>query len=101
MKIILMYDVSMDEDNTTNYARFRNNLLKMGYIMIQYSIYVKTIGFKTIYEYEKQKLMKIIPKRSNVRILLITEAQYSNIDILSGEKSANEIYNEKERYIEL
>ncbi|QKT05738.1 CRISPR-associated endonuclease Cas2 [Mycoplasma sp. OR1901] len=96
-----MYDVSMDEDNTINYAKFRNSLLKMGYIMIQYSIYVKTIGFKTIYEYEKQKLINIIPKRSNVRILLITETQYSNIDILSGEKTTNEIYNEKERYIEL
>ncbi|AZZ65802.1 CRISPR-associated endonuclease Cas2 [Metamycoplasma phocicerebrale] len=101
MKIILMYDVSMDEDNLTLYNKFRNSLIKLGYFRIQYSIYVKTIGFQTLYPYEKEKLMKIIPKKSNVRVLLVTENQYSNMDILMGEKSLNEYCNEKERYIEL
>ncbi len=31
--------------------------------------------------------------------MLITESQYQNIELLSGEKSLNEIFNNNERYI--
>ncbi|MCV3753584.1 CRISPR-associated endonuclease Cas2 [Mycoplasma enhydrae] len=101
MKIIIMYDISTENDNLPFSNKFRNSLIKMGYHRMQYSIYVKTIGFQTVYNYEKERLMKIIPPKSNVRVLLVTEKQYANIDILMGEKSINEYYNDKERYIEL
>ncbi|WP_277869725.1 CRISPR-associated endonuclease Cas2 [[Mycoplasma] phocidae] len=96
-----MYDISTDDDNIDQYNKFRNALYKLGYYRIQYSIYVKCIGSNTQYPYEKEKIIKVIPKKSNVRILLITEKQYGDIEILSGEKSINEHINDIERYIEI
>ncbi|QJG66136.1 CRISPR-associated endonuclease Cas2 [Mycoplasma phocoeninasale] len=101
MRIIIMYDISTDEDNIDQYNKFRNALYKLGYYRIQYSIYGKCIGSNSQYPYEKEKIMKVIPKKSNVRILLITEKQYGDIEILSGEKSLNEHINDIERYIEI
>ncbi|MGX9339697.1 CRISPR-associated endonuclease Cas2 [Mycoplasma sp. 332] len=101
MRIIVMYDISMDDDNIAYYNKFRNELIKLGYSMIQYSIYVKCISAHTQYPYEKDKLIKIVPKKSNVRILLVTESQYQNIEIINGEKSLNEYYLDKKIYLEV
>ena len=102
MRIIVMYDISFaDEENSKKYNKFRTKLIQMGYFMIQYSIYVKCISSHTSYPAEKTKLLNIIPKESNIRMLLITESQYQNIEFLSGNKSLNEKYNELERYIKI
>ncbi|WPB54178.1 CRISPR-associated endonuclease Cas2 [Metamycoplasma equirhinis] len=100
MRIIIMYDISTsDDDMIKEYNKFRHELLKLGYFMIQYSIYVKCLTAHTQYSYEKKKTFKVIPSNSNIRIMLITESQYQNIELLSGEKSLNEIFNNNERYI--
>ncbi|QGZ97247.1 CRISPR-associated endonuclease Cas2 [Mycoplasma sp. NEAQ87857] len=96
-----MYDISTDDDNVKNYTKFRNNLLSLGYCMMQYSIYVKCIGSSSMFVNEKNKLKRIIPNISNIRVLLITEKQYQEIEFLSGEKSMNEYYNGEEKYIKL
>ncbi|WP_305848731.1 CRISPR-associated endonuclease Cas2 [Mycoplasma sp. Mirounga ES2805-ORL] len=102
MRIIIMYDVCMDnKKDIQNYQIFKNNLTKLGYYMIQYSIYGKCVSSHTVYEYEKKKILNIIPQNSNVRFFMITESQYQNIEILSGQKSLSEIYNGQERYIKL
>ncbi|MBU4689959.1 CRISPR-associated endonuclease Cas2 [Mycoplasma zalophidermidis] len=102
MRIIVMYDISFeDEIAVKQYTQFRNNLLKLGYFMMQYSIYVKCIPNHLSYEYEKKKIINYLPSNANIRIFMITESQYQNIELLTGKKSLNEIYNGTERYIKL
>ncbi|WP_427902855.1 CRISPR-associated endonuclease Cas2 [Metamycoplasma alkalescens] len=102
MRLLLMYDIYYNTpEDTKIYNKFLNNLSKLGYTRIQYSIYAKVLVVHTEYENEKRKLLRIIPKNSNVRIVLLTEKQYQNIEILNGEKSKNEIYNLEEEYIKL
>ncbi|ACF07392.1 conserved hypothetical protein [Metamycoplasma arthritidis 158L3-1] len=97
-----MYDVSFkDENDTKEYTKFYTSLQKLGYYRMQYSIYAKTISTHTKYPYEKAKLISILPKNANVRILCISEQQYQGIEILRGSKSLNEKYNDNERYIKL
>lgn len=100
MRIIIMYDISLtDEEQVRKYNKFRNELYKLGYFRIQYSIYVKCISSHTVYQSERSKILKIIPKNSNVRIVMITEEQYQNIELLSGDKSQTEKFNDNERYL--
>lgn len=102
MRLLLMYDIYyLSDEDIKLYNKFVNNLYKLGYIRIQYSIYAKILASHTEYDFERKKLLKIIPRNSNVRILMLTEKQYQNMDILNGEKSKNEIYNLEEEYIKL
>ncbi|MGV2392811.1 UNVERIFIED_CONTAM: CRISPR-associated endonuclease Cas2 [Campylobacter lari] len=102
MRLIVMYDVSFEtDDDIRRYNHFRNELIKIGYVMMQFSIYVKCISSHTVYESEKQKIIKILPPKSNIRFFMITESQYQNIELLNGKKSLNEQYNNMQRYVEI
>ncbi|WP_237077112.1 CRISPR-associated endonuclease Cas2 [Mycoplasma phocoenae] len=102
MRIIVMYDIQMETNiGNKEYLLWRKKLINLGYIMMQYSIYSKCISAHTQYEYERQKLLNVMPKKSNIRIMLITENQYQKIEILNGEKSLNEFYNDNIRYVSL
>lgn len=99
MRIILMYDIY--DDNSRESNSFRNNLIKNGYYMIQYSIYVKVIPSYSQYSSEKQKISKFLPKSANVRLILLSEKQYQEIELIKGNYSKNEIINNCGRYIKL
>ncbi|UBX98216.1 CRISPR-associated endonuclease Cas2 [Mycoplasmopsis synoviae] len=101
MRIILMYDIYSVDEKNKEYTNFKKHILSFGYFMIQYSVYCKNISVHTQFDSEIKKLSSKIPNRANIRILLLTENQYQNMIILSGEKSLNEIYNERDKYIEL
>ncbi|WP_027122240.1 CRISPR-associated endonuclease Cas2 [[Mycoplasma] imitans] len=101
MRILIFYDIYETEEVDKLAKKFRENLISLGYFMIQYSIYCKCIGSHTMYDYEIKKIRKILPLKANVRILLLSEKQYQNMVIISGEKNLNEIYNDREDYIEI
>ncbi|WP_373435605.1 CRISPR-associated endonuclease Cas2 [Metamycoplasma equirhinis] len=102
MRLIVMYDIKTnEEDNSKRYAKFLNFLNKSGYFRIQYSIYCKCINAHTMYNIEKAKIMQYIPVNSNVRVMLITENQYQDIELLSGIISEEENLQNQGRYIRI
>jgi CRISPR-associated protein Cas2 len=101
MRLIVMYDLPTDDDNLIYYTKFRKELIKMGFIMIQFSIYVKVYPNHTSMQFGKDKIRKISPDMGNVRMLYLTEKQYEDIELISGEKSINEINSTSSRYIEV
>ncbi len=102
MRLILMFDLpNDDEEDRKIYSRFRKNILRLGYTMIQYSIYVKCINTQSKIEQEVEKIKKILPNQGNIRIFAITEKQYQNMYMLRGKRKINEIYNNDKRYIKI
>lgn len=100
MRIIVMYDITIDDaSDSLAYLNFRKQLLKNGYIMMQYSIYSKCINTKTKLPLEIKKISKKVPTKSKIRILTVTEKQYGDMIYLSGNKSMNEVVNGVERFI--
>lgn len=88
MKIILIYDLPMkDEEERRIYNRFHKDLVLLGFHMIQYSVYSKTIQNDSVYKQLNIKLNKIIPKKGKIMIFKITEKQYQDIIYLQGEKN--------------
>ncbi len=99
MRVMLMYDLpNTTKDDSHFYAKFRNNLLKMGYTQIQQSIYVRVIQSKTLSNQHIEKIKKIIPPKGNIRIFVFTEYQYERGIILSGEVDENEMINDDKRF---
>lgn len=102
MRLILFFDLPSKEDyEKRNYCLFHNALIKNGYIMMQFSVYIKATNSNSKIKREIEKIRKHIPKAGNIRIISITEKQYMNMEIILGHKNINEIYNNSKRYLKI
>lgn len=102
MRIMIFYDLPFDNKiKTKEYSQFRNNLIKEGFHMVQYSIYSKLCYNQETVNYVIKRVEKKLPKMGNIRILTITEKQYQNIKVILGSKSDNELLINDRRFIEI
>lgn len=72
------------------YARFRKFLISSGFDMIQFSVYARI----TRNSDDARKYISLVdrnkPPEGSVRVLSVTERQYSSMILLVGEKTATE-----------
>ena len=88
MRLILIYDLPvLEESEQKIYRKFHTNIIKLGFYMLQYSIYVKVISNDTSLKQYMSKIEKIIPEKGNIIIIKITEKQYQDMIYLRGEKN--------------
>ncbi len=71
-------------------TRFRNFLLKDGYMMIQFSVYARICNGQDRADKHIQRLNGNIPEKGSVRVMQITDKQYERTKILVGTKKNNE-----------
>ena len=81
------------------YSRFHKSLISHGFIMIQYSIYVKIVNTESKVQRVIDKIKIDLPSHGNIRILVVTDKQYQDMIFLVGDKNLNEQINTNERYI--
>lgn len=88
MRIILFFDLPMiTEDDKRIYTRFRKELVRNGYMMLQFSVYSKICTNREAAVNNILKIKKNVPENGSIRILLVTEKQYSKMEIILGGKS--------------
>lgn len=86
-----MFDLPMETaDEKRRYRQFRKNLLREGFIMMQFSVYIRTCPNKDFVTRMEKRIQKIVPPEGNIRLVTITEKQYQNIKLLIGSKSLQE-----------
>ncbi len=91
MQLLLMFDLPVDTiEQRRIYSRFHQKLIKNGFIMIQYSIYSRFCLNDTEAKKYINRFSENIPSRGNIRILKITDNQYRNMILLSGERTEQE-----------
>ncbi len=102
MRLILLFDLpNIESYEKKEYLRFRKSLIRNGYTMMQFSVYVKSVNTQTKIEQEVNKIKKYIPHKGNIRIIPVTEMQYNSMYMILGNKKINEIYNNSERYVKI
>lgn len=102
MRLILFFDLPVITKNDRhNYSVFRKYLIKEGYMMMQYSVYSKLFNNQDSVDRHLILLKKNIPKEGSIRVLCVTEKQYSKILILLGGLSLNEEMSSMETVIKL
>lgn len=52
--------------------------------MIQYSVYARTCNGMDAVDKHRKRLKRAIPDNGSIRLLVITEKQYENVEILLG-----------------
>jgi len=102
MRLILFFDlpVTSKEDRKV-YASFRKFLIKNGYMMMQFSVYCKIFGNREAAVQHVNVLQKNVPKKGQIRLLLVTEKQYSKIVLIVGGKSNQETIVNSEGFIKI
>lgn len=91
MKLLCLFDLPMvEKKDLREYRLFRKRLMKEGFVMMQFSVYVKACPNREMIQQEAKFLKKICPKYGNVRLLAVTEKQYDDMEIIVGTKSLRE-----------
>jgi CRISPR-associated protein Cas2 len=100
MRVMLFFDLPTTSNKDVKaYQVFSREIKKNGYIMIQYSCYVKLVITPKMAALEENFIRKIIPHNGgNVQMLTITEMQYASIVYVMGENKSN-IINTMEKII--
>lgn len=55
------------------YRQFRKNLISEGFVMMQYSVYVRTCPSKEYADRMEKRIKKFLPLEGNIRLVSITE----------------------------
>lgn len=85
MRMILIYDLPMkDNDDQKIYTKFRKDIIKIGFYMLQYSVYTKVLQNESSFNQIKNKVARIAPDRGHIIIFKITEKQFQDMIYLRG-----------------
>lgn len=88
MRILVFFDLPVKtKKERTKATRFRNFLIKDGYYMVQFSVYARVCNGNDMVELHKHRLKLNVPDEGSIRVLVITEKQYENVEIFLGKKS--------------
>lgn len=100
MRVLLMFDIptkSKKEQKSAN--KFRVSLAKLGFFMMQFSVYVKICKGMTSAKTAIKSVERILPPCGNIRVLTITEKQFDNMQILLGGVTFNEKMNDDKNLV--
>ena len=91
MRMLVFFDLPVKTKRERKLAtQFRNFLIKDGYYMVQFSVYARVCNGNDMVELHKNRLRMNVPNEGSIRVLVITERQYENVEILLGKKSKYE-----------
>ena len=71
-------------------TRFRNFLLKDGYMMVQFSVYARICNGQDRLDKHLQRIRAQLPEKGSVRALQLTDKQYGRMKTLVGTRTKSE-----------
>lgn len=100
MRMIIFFDLPTDTmEDRRNYRKFRNGLIKNGFIMMQESVYCKLLMNSTADQSVREAVKKFRPPKGTVQMLTITEKQFAKIEFLTGEFHSDVIRSDERMII--
>lgn len=99
MRVLVFFDLPViTEENKRAYRKFRNFLLKNGFLMLQESVYCKLALNSTAVRTIVDNVHKNKPEEGLIQLLSVTEKQYAKMDIIIG-NIKNEVLDSDERLV--
>jgi len=68
------------------YTDFRKRILKDGFTMFQFSIYIRNCPSRENADVHVSRVKKILPERGHIGILTITDKQFGMMEVYFGRK---------------
>jgi CRISPR-associated protein Cas2 len=91
MRTVVLFDLPTNTKAERRAAtRFRKFLLDDGFDMLQYSVYSRLCPDRDNAAMHERRVQKAAPDEGSVRLLMLTENQFTNMKIIVGEKTEQE-----------
>lgn len=101
MRTILFFDLPvLTPFQRKAYRKFVKNIKRLGFYMLQESVYVKMSIDQQKSRSTINLINSIVPDDGNVIAITVTEKQFNSMDILLG-KNTTDVVTSDERIIEL
>lgn len=68
------------------YSKFRKELMKDGFVMFQFSIYLRHCSSRENADVHIKRVKHILPPKGHIGILTITDKQFGMIELFYGKK---------------
>ena len=79
--LVLFYLPTATKKEKTAYTDFRKKLIRDGFTMFQFSIYLRHCSSRENSEVHIQRVKNSLPEFGNIGILCITDKQFGDIEI--------------------
>lgn len=87
MWLIALFDLPVvTRTDRRAYARFRRELLKDGFNMLQYSVYARYCVSEESSEAHRSRVRSVVPDEGQVRLLALTDCQFGKMEVFRGNK---------------
>lgn len=87
MWVIVLFDLpTTTRTERKRYTLFRKRLMKGGFTMMQYSVYMRHCASNENALVHTQRVKNNLPPDGEVRIIKITDKQFSRIEVFYGKK---------------
>lgn len=85
--LFAMFDLPVDsKESRRHYARFRGLLLKLGFEMMQFSVYRRYLPSEEASDGLRRKIRTGLPPDGSVALLLVTDKQFGKMEHFLGKK---------------
>jgi CRISPR-associated protein Cas2 len=87
MWVMVLFDLPTETKKERKiYALFRKNLMKDGFAMFQFSIYLRHCPSRENAEVHIKRVKKSLPEKGHIGILTITDKQFGMMELFYGKK---------------
>ncbi len=91
MRLLVFFDLPTTSDAARRrYTKFRKFLLRDGYHMLQYSVYARFCNGLDAVEKHEKRLQERAPGEGSIRLMVVTDKQYGEMDIIVGDPTPEE-----------
>lgn len=91
VRLLCMFDLPTEtKGEQREYRIFRKHLLENGFVMLQYSIYYRSLPNRSSLKKYESILKRFLPQGGNIRLLYVSETQFQDMIILAGSRSRQE-----------
>ena len=89
MWVLVLFDLPTETKKDRKiYLEFRKKLLKDGFTMFQFSIYVRHCASKENADVHIRRVKSFLPDFGKIGIMCITDKQFGEIELFYGKKPA-------------
>jgi len=83
--LFAMFDLPVDtKEKRKAYTKFRNNLLKEGFTMLQYSVYCRYCPDEDSSKAYRKHVRGALPTEGQVRLVSVTDRQFGRMEVFFG-----------------
>lgn len=90
MWVLVHFDLPTEtKKDRKNYTLFRKKILADGFVMFQFSMYIRHCSSRESAEVHVKRVRSILPPKGNIGIMCITDKQFGMMEIFRGREAVD------------